>query len=228
MLTGVVSPSESELLPFLKYCEDVSASTMSGFRFFTARFKGREIVCVICGICKTNAACATQILIDRFGVERIFLIGVCGAISSALRVFDTIVCTTVAHHDVKPTILTEEEPRFSSEFFECDKVMLCAAQRAEIEGLPHDVKLVYGKEVTGEQFVDQVGRETIIAKHAPLGVDMETAAVAQVCALNSVPFLALRTVTDTEEQSGLDIFRKNLLKAAEICAMTLVEILKQL
>lgn len=228
MKTGIVAPSQSELAPFLKHCESISRTVRSGFEFFLARLKDKELVCVICGICKTNAACATQALIDGFGVERVFLTGVCGAISSSLKINDTIVCTTVEHHDMEPTILTQGEPRFPSSAFECDKTLLGAVQRAELAGLPYGVKLFYGKEVTGERFVDQKGREEIIAAHSPLGVDMETAAVAQVCALNSVPFLALRTVTDTPEQSGLEVFGQNLASASEICALTLYETLKQL
>ena len=105
--------------------------------------------------------------------------------------------------------MTQNEPRFASAAFECDKTLLNAVQRAELNGLPYGVKLVYGKEVTGESFVDREGREQIVAAHSPLGVDMETAAAAQVCALNRVPFLALRTVTDTPFESGLEVFGKN-------------------
>ena len=108
------------------------------------------------------------------------------------------------------------------------KTLLNAVQRAELNGLPYGVKLVYGKEVTGESFVDREGREQIVAAHSPLGVDMETAAAAQVCALNRVPFLALRTVTDTPFESGLEVFGKNLASASEICALALYETLKQL
>lgn len=228
MKTGIVAPSRQELEPFLKRCENVEATKRCGFEFFTATLFDNELVCVICGICKTNAACATQALLDGFDVSRVFLLGVCGAISPSLKIKDTIVCTSVAHHDVEQSILTQNEPRFASAAFECDKTLLNAVQRAELNGLPYGVKLVYGKEVTGESFVDRDGREQIVAAHSPLGVDMETAAAAQVCALNRVPFLALRTVTDTPFESGLEVFGKNLASASEICALALYETLKQL
>ena len=196
----------------MKRCENVEATKRSGFEFFTATLFDKELVCVICGICKTNAACATQALLDGFDVSRVFLLGVCGAISPSLKIKDTIVCTSVAHHDVEQSILTQNEPRFASAAFECDKTLLNAVQRAELNGLPYGVKLVYGKEVTGESFVDREGREQIVAAHSPLGV----------------PFLALRTVTDTPFESGLEVFGKNLASASEICALALYETLKQL
>ena len=95
MKTGIVAPSRQELEPFLKRCENVEATKRSGFEFFTATLFDKELVCVICGICKTNAACATQALLDGFDVSRVFLLGVCGAISPSLKIKDTIVCTSV-------------------------------------------------------------------------------------------------------------------------------------
>ena len=70
MKTGIVAPSRQELEPFLKRCENVEATKRSGFEFFTATLFDKELVCVICGICKTNAACATQALLDGFDVSR--------------------------------------------------------------------------------------------------------------------------------------------------------------
>lgn len=49
----------------MKRCENVEATKRSGFEFFTATLFDKELVCVICGICKTNAACATQALLGR-------------------------------------------------------------------------------------------------------------------------------------------------------------------
>ena len=116
----------------MKRCENVEATKRSGFEFFTATLFDKELVCVISGICKTNAACATQALLDGFDVSRVFLLGVCGAISPSLKIKDTIVCTSVAHHDVEQSILTQNEPRFASAAFECDKTLLNAVQRAEL------------------------------------------------------------------------------------------------
>ena len=158
MKTGIVAPSRQELEPFLKRCENVEATKRSGFEFFTATLFDKELVCVICGICKTNAACATQALLDGFDVSRVFLLGVCGAISPSLKIKDTIVCTSVAHHDVEQSILTQNEPRFASAAFECDKTLLNAVQRAELNGLPYGVKLVYGKDTPFESGLEVFGK----------------------------------------------------------------------
>ncbi|MGL5149747.1 MAG: phosphoglycerate transporter, partial [Clostridium sp.] len=58
------------------------------------------------------------------------------------------------------------------------------------------------------------GRREIIEKYNPLCVDMETASIAHVCYANSIPFLAIRSITDTETDSGIETFEVNCVSAA--------------
>ena len=91
----------------MKRCENVEATKRSGFEFFTATLFDKELVCYLCGTCKTNAACATQALLDGFDVSRVFLLGVCGAISPYLEIKETSVRTSVAHHDLRQRKLAD-------------------------------------------------------------------------------------------------------------------------
>lgn len=50
----------------------------------------------------------------------------------------------------------------------------------------------------------------------PLTVDMETAAIAHVCYVNIIPFLAIRCITDTSEHSGVEHFEQNCKRASDI------------
>lgn len=84
--------------------------------------------------------------------------------------------------------------------------------------------IYFGKIVTGEAFITQSGREEIIAKYNPLCVDMETASVAHVCYVNKIPFLAIRSITDTEEECGMEAFEENCVQVS----LNSIEILKAL
>ena len=57
-----------------------------------------------------NAAIATQILIDTYHVNAIINSGTAGGIDSKVNVFDTVISTQVAYHDVSDNILTEFHP----------------------------------------------------------------------------------------------------------------------
>lgn len=61
---------------------------------------------------------------------------------------------------------------------------------------------------TGEKFIDNHGREDIIASHNPLCVDMETASIVHVCYVNRIPFSTIRTISDTPKESGNEVFEK--------------------
>ena len=78
-----------------------------------------------------------------------------------------------------------------------------------------DETVLVGKMVTGEAFIDQDGREAIIEKYNPQCVDMETASVAHVCYVNRNPFVAIRSMSDTPQESGNSNFAKYASAAAE-------------
>lgn len=76
-------------------------------------------------------------------------------------------------------------------------------------------------------FIPDERREQIIRKFAPLSVDMETAAVAHVCYVNRIPFLAVRSITDTAAHSGIGAFEENCVAASGIAAALTAEVIKE-
>ncbi|MDU4739693.1 5'-methylthioadenosine/S-adenosylhomocysteine nucleosidase [Clostridium sp.] len=75
--------------------------------------------------------------------------------------------------------------------------------------------ILFGKIVTGEEFIDNRGRSEIISKFNPLCVDMETASIAHVCYVNKIPFISIRSITDTEDERSVEVFEYNCLMAAK-------------
>ena len=82
--------------------------------------------------------------------------------------------------------------------------------------------------MTGEQFIAEEGRKEIIDRYAPLIVDMETASIAHVCYVNRIPFLSIRSITDTAKHSGPDNFEKNCDQAAAIAKDITLALLAEL
>mgnify|MGYP003099324913 CR=1 FL=1 len=192
---GILCPSDSEAAPFLADMEGVTETRKAMLRFYEGTFHGVDVVTLFSGVCKVNAALATQILIDSYQA-------------------DTVIATEAGYHDVSPEILTEFHPWLPAPVFPSDARLLALARQAAARG-EHPV--VFGRMVTGETFLaDEGGREAIRAAWHPLSVDMETAAVAHVCYVNQVPFLAVRTLTDTADQRGAACFEQNCDKAAWI------------
>lgn len=212
---GIICAGDGELAPFLPLLGDCRITEKAMLKFYASNINGTDIVALFSGVCKVNAAIAAQILIDEYHVDCIINAGVAGGMDRSLEIFDTVICTEAAHHDVSAGILTEFHPWMESVFFKADAKLLKLSRKA-VEKLEHDYKIVWGRMVTGEAFIADEGRQEINENFAPLTVDMETAAIAQVCHANRLPFIAIRSVTDTEDHSGSEFFEINCAKAAEI------------
>lgn len=209
MKIGIIGPSETEIGRLIEQIELRSVKIKGNIHFYEGELNGIKIVSVVSGICKVNAAVITSMLISDFEVTNIMILGVAGGISSDLKVNDIVVSTRVAYHDVEPRFLIEEPPFMKSKYFIADKEMVNNIKKILGESI-YRPDTFYGKIVTGESFIKEEGRLDIIEKFNPLCVDMETAAVSHVCFIFNIPFVAIRTISDT---TGVD-FHENFIKTA--------------
>lgn len=214
MKIGILCAGDRELAPFLPMLTDASTSTKAMLTFHVGRMAEADVVALYSGVCKVNAAVAAQLLIDAFHCDAIINAGTAGGMDSSLEIFDTVVGMEAAYHDVAEHILTGFHPWMADAYFRADRRLLAAAQRAA----KGQERVRFGRMVTGEQFITDEGREDINARFQPLSVDMESAAVAHVCHVNGVPFIAVRTMTDTPSRRGTDAFEKNCARASRITA----------
>ena len=220
---GILCAGDAELAPYLTKTEKQPIAEAAMLKFYRGRIKGKEIIAVSSGVCKVNAAIAAQLLIDRFHADCIINSGTAGGMSKTVRIFDTIIARRTAYHDVARDILTDFHPYLPSVFFPSSPQLLDAAEKCRSQV---KTPLLFGTIVTGETFVTkETQRDRINAKFEPLAVDMESAAVAHVCYANQIPFLAVRTITDTPEFSGLAHFEQNCTTAAEISAAVVFELI---
>ena len=208
---GLLCPSDTELAPFLPCIEGRSRSEAAMLEVWEGELWGFPAAALYSGVCKVNAAVAAQILISQYQADAVILSGVAGGLDESVRVLDTVIPEQCAYHDVSPDILTEFHPWIPSVWFPADPQLLDAARRAgQKAGFP----VKFGSLVTGEQFIEEGERRRLREEFSPLAVDMETAAAAHVCYVNKTPFLAVRTITDTEQEDGQENFELNCEQAA--------------
>ena len=227
MKIGIICAADTELDPFLQELDEESVTTKAMLKFHSGRLAGQAVVMLYCGVCKVNAAIATQILIDNFDVDMVINAGVAGGMDPAVRIFDTVIATEVAYHDVSQDILTEFHPWMKSVWFASDE-KLVAKSREALRNFTTKGKLYWGRMVTGEAFITDDGRQEILDGFAPLSVDMETGSIAHVCYVNSVPFIAIRSITDTADHSGGEHFENNVIEASKISKDVTVRFIRDL
>ncbi|MGL5648833.1 MAG: 5'-methylthioadenosine/adenosylhomocysteine nucleosidase [Clostridium sp.] len=224
MTFGIIGPSKDEIMPFINKLQNKKVLSIAMLNFYTGEFNNIKVVALYCGVCKVNAAIAAQILIDKFNVTNIIVTGVSGGIDKNLNIGDTVISTETSYHDVEDGILTEYHPWMKSIYFKSDEKLLNLIKNV-VKNNTFPQKIYFGKIVTGEAFISDIGRREIIEKYNPLCVDMETAAISHVCYVNKIPFIAIRSITDTENDSGIENFEANCIQASENSLALLEKIL---
>ncbi len=227
MRVGIICAGDTELAPFLPIIEDCKTSEKAMLKIYEGKIEGIDIVTLFSGVCKVNAAIATQILIDTYHVDLVINAGTAGGMDPKLDIFDTVISTEVAYHDVHEEILTEFHPWMENVFFKADEELLKLSEKA-VAKLNTDYRIVWGRMVTGEAFITDEGRDEINGQFAPLTVDMETGSIAHVCYVNQVPFIAIRSITDTPSHSGSEYFEENCEKASVIAKEITVALLAEI
>ncbi len=155
-----------------------------------------------CGIGKVNAAALTQALLTA-GAGRVVFTGVAGAIDPRLRVGDVVISVDAVQHDVDVTGLgyAPGEVPGSGRVWVADPALREAAAAAarELDG----VRVVEGRVASGDIFVsDPALVERLQFEFGAACAEMEGAAVAQVCAKWGVPFVIVRSISDSADHSA--------------------------
>ena len=219
---GIIAALELEAQLLHSKLKSTQEHIQAGFRFVSGTLGDAEIVLVVCGVGKVNAAACTQLLIDRHQVDCIINTGVAGSICETLSPLDIVISSEVTHHDVQPAQLGNLFP--FTRFFSGNADLIHLAQEA-CASLDLPGKYVLGRIVSGETFIeDDSQRNWIREQFAALCVEMEGAAVGHVAHLNSIPFVIIRTISDAADSGATESFHKFKTKAADtsaalVCAM---------
>lgn len=149
MKVGILCAGDREVAPFISIIDNCIVTEKAMLKFYEGTINGVEIVTLFSGVCKVNAAIATQVLIDNYKVDVVINAGTAGGMDPELAIFDTVISTEVAYHDVAPDILTEFHPWLETVYFQADKELLRLSKIA-INKLYGKYKVFWGRMVTGE------------------------------------------------------------------------------
>lgn len=155
-----------------------------------------EIFLVKSGIGKVNAAFATINLLNEHHPDLVINSGVAGGIDTCLNVADLVIGSQTCYHDFYAGDVSDHLKELGFEkFIQADVYALQVAK--QVAGSRTDVK--FGLGCTGDQFITTPAELFQIKEKYPeaLFVDMESNAIAHVCAKKQVPFISLRIISDT-------------------------------
>jgi adenosylhomocysteine nucleosidase len=219
----------AELRALLPLLEAPRTQHRGGRAFHTGRLDGHEVVLVLSGIGKVAAATTCALLLDAFDVPSLLFTGVAGGLGKGVRVGDVVLAGSLLQHDMdaSPLFPRWQVPLTGVSHFPADAALtqVLAEACAQVLAQPHAALSAFGIEqprvhqglvISGDRFVATAAESAQLREALPdaLAVEMEGAAVAQVCADFARPFAVLRIVSDRADDSAHLDFERFIAEAA--------------
>lgn len=228
-MLGIMGAMNEEVEALTQALSVPNARTIAGRKFLSGNLFGQPAVLVESRWGKVSAATTATHLIATFKVDAVVFTGVAGAVDPSLRVGDIVVARDLYQHDLdaSPIFAPMEVPHLGRKAISVDSEMAewlqSASQRFVQSALREDVaagareafgietpRVVHGDVATGDRFLSSAEAVTELRTRIPTAacVEMEGAAVAQVCFEHGVPFGVVRTISDTANHTaGADFTR---------------------
>ncbi|MBR4147599.1 MAG: 5'-methylthioadenosine/adenosylhomocysteine nucleosidase [Bacteroidales bacterium] len=198
---------------------------------------------------KVAATITATLLIQEFGVTDLFFIGTAGALADGLKVGDIVISKRLVQHDLdaRPIISRFELPLLNRIYVNSDPGLTELAGKAVTNLLSRGVEHMVGEEAvkefglnptlyfgdiaSGDQFINSDEKRNEILSFLPdvLCVEMEGAAVAQVCLEFGTPFTVIRTISDSADHNARVDFGKFVVEVANAYSRAIIsEIMRML
>ena len=224
MKIGIVIAIERELKSFLESKYKVETIEIDNRVIYKTIINNNEVYALKSGCGEIDAACATQYLITKYGVEVILNYGVTGALVKDIAVSDLFVVKGAINHDFDTScfenVLPHQYGDLDTVEIPLDKELIELAKK-----IKPDLKecLV----ASGERFVEDRQDKINLASLNCSICDMEIAAIARTCFLNKVKCLSIKCISDTFDGDG-SMFEENVSKSSDKAFKLLSEILLEL
>lgn len=200
MRVGIIFAMEEELNAFKEKIKISNEKKIYDLTFYETSVDKIDTILVLSGIGKVNAARTTQVLIDFMNVDYIINVGVAGSISKSLDICDIVIGSKVVQHDFNLKAFNRnrgEIPNIGT-FIEGDNYLIDVAEKS-ISGAKKGVI------ASGDIFCNDLKmKEKINKEFNALCVEMEGASIAQVCYLSKVPFVIIRSISDSLNGSEME------------------------
>jgi adenosylhomocysteine nucleosidase len=232
--TAILSALAEEQQGLIDHLRQPRRVERAGRIFWQGELHGRPVVLALSRIGKVAAATTATTLIEAFGARQLVFTGVAGGIGPGVQVGDVVVASDFVQHDMdaSPLFTRYQIPLYGRERFACDtglSAALLAATHAGLRQLGLQAKVHHGLVASGDRFVSAAEEASALhaalsdAGHPALAVEMEGAAVAQVCYDYGIPFAAMRTISDRADDTAHVDFPKFVSEVASRYALAILD-----
>ena len=220
-MIGIICAEQKELVEVKNIMEKIKEKNIYEKTFYIGNVENKEVVLVKSNVGKVNSARVCQILIDNFDIKLIINVGTAGSVDNRLEIGDVVVATKLVQYDFDVTPFGRKlgEIENIGEYIEVDNNLL---------NLFDGINAKKGIIASGDKFiVNREEKANVRNLFGALCIEMEGASIAQVCYLDKIPFLVIRSITDKLDGSSKVDFETFLELSSKVAANILKEVLKK-
>jgi adenosylhomocysteine nucleosidase len=229
MCIGILSATPEEIYLVSSQISGKHVATIGNRDYICGTLEGKNVVAVFSRWGKVAAAQTAATLITKFGIDKIIFTGVAGAAAPELEIGDVVISQDLIQHDMDaspiPAFTRFEIPLLGATHFKADSDLKHFAEHAAKDFLEsissqgislsdldeyhiHYPKVVIGTIASGDQFIaDKTKIQELCAAIRDLQcIEMEGAAVAQVCYEHLIPFVIIRAISDKADSNAIHDF----------------------
>jgi len=221
-MIGIIVAEEKELIEVKNKMFNIEEINLYEKIFYKGLIKTEEVLVVKSNVGKVNAARVTQMMIDKFNIKFIINVGTAGSLDNRLDIGDIVVSENLVQYDFDVT-------PFGRKLGEIENIGEDIKVDKNILDIFKELNVFTGCIATGDKFiVDKAEKEILKKEFNALCIEMEGASIAQVCKLNNVPFIVIRSITDKKDGSSKIEFNTFLESSSKKAAELLSEIIDKL
>lgn len=216
---GIIAAMEEEKNAIKKIMKNTKENKIYELTFTEGTINEKECILVESGVGKVNSSRTTQIMIDKYDIKYIINVGSAGSATDELKIGDIVIGKKIVQHDFDITAFGHKKGYISNvgENILSDEQLI--KKFAEAIKEIKDIKIKIGTIATGDIFCTETKmKNKIKEKFEADAIEMEAASIAQVCYLDKIPFIILRSISDTPNGKNEITFEQYLELASKRCA----------
>ena len=218
---GIIAAMKEEMQEIKKIMQEIEEIKIKELIFFRGKINNNNVILVEAGIGKVNAARVTQLMIDKFEIEKIINVGSAGSANNELKIGDIVIGKRLVQHDFDITAFGHPKGFITNigQYVESDSELISKMEQTISKLSQNEFKIKIGTIASGDIFCTEPKmKEKIRTKFNADAIEMEGAAIAQVCKLNEIPFIVIRSISDNPDRKNEITFDQFLEKASKRCA----------
>lgn len=196
----ILGAMQEEITLLLELAKDVKEDNLLNQKIYLCNLFGRECIIANTGIGLVFSSLLTSSILTKYKIDFAIFTGVAGSLNKKLDIGDIVVATDTLEFSFDATVFGYKKgqiPRLDTWSFECSKKLQEKIEKKFFLN-KEKFKLYYSRIISSDKFIsDKNEKELLGNEFDAMAVDMESSGFSQTCYISKVPFIVIRSISDT-------------------------------